>query len=121
MSRARGLAHETVGYGHQQPSAVAAAPVGVDTAAMRQAQQRGQSALHHLMRWGGAQPGHKADTTGIVVRCVALMCHLTLLAGVAEESTTQNFDEPNGFFGSTVALPRCEGETPSRLPARCRR
>jgi hypothetical protein len=27
------------------------------------------------------------------------MCHLTLLAGMPVESTTQNFDEPDGFFG----------------------
>ncbi len=121
MSSARGLAHEAIGNGHQQPGAVAAAPIGVHTAAMREPQQRGQGALHHFMRWGSAQPGHKADTTGVVVRCIALICHLTLLAGVAEESTTQNFDAADGFFGSTVAPSLSEGETPSRLPARCRR
>src|SRR5579864_6647227 len=96
---ASAFAHEGIWDGHQQAGAVAATAIGVDTAAMSQAQQRSQGALHDLVRRRAAELGHEAHTTGVVVRGVALMCHLTLLAGARGGSTTQNFDEADGFFG----------------------
>ena len=83
MSSARGLAHESVRDGHQQPSAVAASSIGVHTAAMRQPHQRLRA--RSTISRDGAPPIRvdQADTAGVVVRCLALMCHLTLLAGVS--------------------------------------
>src|SRR5579864_2114171 len=108
---ASAFAHEGIWDGHQQTGAVAATAIGVDTAAMGQAQQRSQGALHDLVRRAAAELGHEAHTTGVVVRGVALMCHLTLLAGTRGGSTTQNFDEADGFFGSVegqASRPCCD-------------
>src|SRR5579864_3755211 len=117
---ASAFAHEGIWDGHQQTGAVAATAIGVDTAAMGQAQQRSQGALHDLVRRAAAELGHEAHTTGVVVRGVALMCHLTLLSGARGGSTTQNFDEADGFFGSVegrASRPCCDVSASQEKPA----
>ena len=83
---------------HQQSSAVPAAAIGVHTSAMRQPVQGGQRALHDLARRSCTQPGHKADTTSVVVQRISRVGHPTLLAATGFGSTTQNFDVKDWIF-----------------------
>jgi hypothetical protein len=62
-----GAAHEALGNGRQEPGAIAAVTVGVKAAAVGEAAQRFQGALHGLVARAGAHLRDEPDATGIMV------------------------------------------------------
>src|ERR1700688_4073742 len=80
---ASGLPEENFRSGDQQPGAVAAASVCIHAAAMGQAGQGMQTALHHGMRCRPAQLGDETDAACVMIvrECEATFRHVTCLAG----------------------------------------
>ena len=77
-SRAHPL-KKILGNWEQQAGAVAAQAVGVYSAAVREARNRGERAVHHFARWWSAEPGNKPNSAGVMVhgRAPVWQVHLT--------------------------------------------
>jgi hypothetical protein len=63
----RAGAEKFAGEGGQQTSTVAAGPVGIDAASMRQAFEGGERNVDNLVAGGAAEARHKARAAGIVI------------------------------------------------------